>query len=132
MRLLWSMQWWKKEKNPTLKVHLKIKPYVHYCRYTGLLDIFDLSYNFRLEFHLFLQQVIEGLDLLGSARWESRVTTLLVARPQQLASSTTTSTAAGHLHSMVLIHVQHCLFDPAKWRTLVLLLLPLSGVLLLL
>ena len=59
----------REEKNPTLKVHLKIKPYVHYCRYTGLLDIFDLSsYNLRLEFHLFLQQVIEGLDLLGSAR----------------------------------------------------------------
>ena len=58
----------------------------------------------RFEFHLFLQQVIEGLDLLGSASWESRVTSLLVARPQQLTSAATTSAASGHLRGMVLMH----------------------------
>ena len=63
-----------------------------------------LSENIRLELHLFLQQVVEGLDLLGSARRESRVTSLLVARPQQLTSAATTSAAAGHLRGMVLMH----------------------------
>ena len=79
------------------------------CTHTGLLVTLALSENIRLELHLFLQQVVEGLDLLGSARRESRVTSLLVACSQQLTSAATTSAASGHLRGMVLTAQCSCM-----------------------
>ena len=102
--LVWSMQVMEEGAKSIFKTTFRFKPYVYNFTHTGLLVTLALSENIRLELHLFLQQVVEGLDLLGSARWESRVTSLLVARPQQLTSAATTSAAAGHLRGMVLMH----------------------------